>query len=75
MLFHCAGADTQLLGDFFIAASFNQKEENLFIALRDFNVAEIQHDVSSLLLERYCLPVIDSNSIGERKSVVRQTFA
>jgi hypothetical protein len=69
MMFHGPGADVQLLGDFLIAASFDQKEENLFIALRNFDVAEIQHDsfLSACLSFTGLLP-IDSNSIGERKS-------
>jgi hypothetical protein len=44
MLFHSPGTDVQLLGDFLVAASFDQQVQNLFIALRDFDVAEIQHD-------------------------------
>jgi hypothetical protein len=69
MLFHSSGADVQLLGDFLIAASFDQKEENLFIALRDFDIAQIQHDsFLSACLSFTGLLVIDSNSIGERES-------
>jgi hypothetical protein len=44
MLFHSPRADVQLLGDFLVAASFDQQVKNLLIALRDFDVAEIQHD-------------------------------
>jgi hypothetical protein len=44
VLLHGPGADVQLLGDFLVAASFNQEVKNLFIASRNLDVAEIQHD-------------------------------
>jgi hypothetical protein len=43
MLFHGPGADVQLLRDFLVTASFYQQMQNLFIALRNLDVAEIQH--------------------------------
>jgi hypothetical protein len=43
VLFHGPGADIQLLGDFLVAASLHQEVENLFVAARNFDVAEIQH--------------------------------
>jgi hypothetical protein len=45
MLFHSPGTDVQLLRDFLVAASFDQQLENLFIALRNLDVAEIQHEI------------------------------
>jgi hypothetical protein len=45
MLLHCPGADVQLLRDFLVAASFNQQFQNLFVALRNLDVAEIQHEI------------------------------
>jgi hypothetical protein len=45
MLFHGPGADVQLLRDFLIAASFDQQLQNLFIAMRNLDVAEIQHEI------------------------------
>jgi hypothetical protein len=43
VLFHGPGAYVQLLRDFLVAASFDQQVQNLLIAVRDFDVAEIQH--------------------------------
>jgi hypothetical protein len=61
-----------LLRDFLIAAAFDQKVQNLFIALRDFDVAEIQHNgfLSTSLARRTLLAyfVLDSNSVGEKES-------
>jgi hypothetical protein len=51
MLFHGPGTDVQLLRDFLVAASFDQQVQNLFIALRNLDVAEIQHGDSSRLAE------------------------
>jgi hypothetical protein len=59
MLFHGPGADVQLLRDFLVAASFDQQLENLFIALRNFDVAQIQHGMSSLLACEPLLAVSD----------------
>jgi hypothetical protein len=56
MLFHGPGADVQLLCDFLVAASFDQQAQNLFIALRNLDLAKIQHRVSSLLGERLLVP-------------------
>jgi hypothetical protein len=63
MLFHGPGADVQLLRDFLVAASFDQQMQNLLIALRNLDVAEIQH--CALLLNRnlQLLPSIDSDSM------------
>jgi hypothetical protein len=47
VLFHGPGTDIQLLRDFLIAAAFDQKLQNLFIASRYFDVAEIQHSFLS----------------------------
>jgi hypothetical protein len=41
MLFHGPGADVQLLGDLLVAAAFDQKVQNLFVASRDLDIAEI----------------------------------
>jgi hypothetical protein len=63
MLFHGAGADVQFLGDFLVAASFHQELQNLFIALRDLDAAEIQHE--NFLSACF---IIESNSIVEYES-------
>ena len=48
MLFHGARADVQLLRNFFVAAPLYQELQHLLIALRDFDFAEIHHDISFL---------------------------
>jgi hypothetical protein len=64
MLFHGPGADVQFLRDFLVAASFHQQVQNLFVALRNLDVTEIQHGrflSARGSLTRFLL--IDSNSI------------
>jgi hypothetical protein len=67
MLLHGSGADVQLLGDFLVAAAFDQKVQNLFIASRNLDIAEVQHGVSSLLVCETLLRtfLLDVKSITE----------
>jgi hypothetical protein len=53
MLFHGPGADVQLRRDILVAASFDQQLENLFIALGNLDVAEIQHGIFLSACRRY----------------------
>jgi hypothetical protein len=56
-----------LLGDFLVAAAFDQKVQNLFIASRNLDIAEIQHGASSLLACETLLRLflIDVKSISQ----------
>jgi hypothetical protein len=53
MLFHGPGTDIQLRRDVLVAASFDQQLENLFIALGNLDVAEIQHGIFLSACWRY----------------------
>src|ERR1700687_3364837 len=68
MLFHGPGADVQLLRDFLVAASFDQQVQNLFITLRNLDVAEIQHEAFLSESEPSLFRLIDSNSITPYES-------
>jgi hypothetical protein len=70
MLFHGAGADVQLRGDVLVAASFDKQLENLFIALRNLDVAEIQHEIFPFarLAIRFAVCFCDSSSMADTKA-------
>jgi hypothetical protein len=68
MLFHGPGANVQLLRDFLVTAPFDQQVQNLFIALRNLNVAKIQHGFLSAWRALTRLFLIGLNPITQRES-------